>query len=239
MLLKLPSISFSKQAADCPISPKCIELNNAFFTHNLFENGCSTNQVLWFRLSEKLFSKKYSLLLVSLIFAVVSSAQITGPYAVNIAGNQVTKGNYAIEWSVGESAATNIMDNSDKYVFTNGLLQYSVQNQTETNLIASFLTNEIRMYPNPIKNELYINILHASKGNDLIELLDEKGTKLKEKIVVYNGMGALEIWNLAGLKAGQYFVNIRHTHPVTGRLIKKGAYKIIKTNTTNRLNLKM
>jgi hypothetical protein len=43
-------------------------------------------------------------------------------------------------------------------------------------------------------------------------------------------MGALEIWNLAGLKAGQYFVNIRQTHPVTGSLIKKGAYKILKIN---------
>ena len=158
------------------------------------------------------------------------SAQLSAPYAINIAGNQITKGNYSVEWSVGESAAVNIMDNSDRYLFTNGLLQYSVQNQTENNLVASFLTNEVRVYPNPVKNELYINILHASKGNDMIELLDEKGVKLKEKIVVYNGMGALEIWNLAGLKAGQYFVNIRHTHPVTGRLIKKGAFKILKVN---------
>ena len=177
------------------------------------------------------FYKKYSTFLVLfLLFGKISFSQISAPYTINIAGNQVTKGNYAIEWSVGESAAINIMDNSDQYVFTNGLLQYNVENQTETNLVASFLTNEIRLYPNPIKNELYINILHAEKGNDLIELLDEKGTKLKEKVVVYNGMGALENWNLSGLKAGQYFVNIRHTHPVTGRLIKKGAYKILKIN---------
>ena len=176
------------------------------------------------------FKKKSTILVIFLLTGTISFSQITAPYTINIAGNQVTRGSYAIEWSVGESAAINIMDNSDQYVFTNGLLQYNVENQTETNLVASFLTNEIRMYPNPIKNELYINILHASKGNDLIELLDEKGTKLKEKIVVYNGMGALEIWNLAGLKAGQYFVNIRHTHPVTGKLIKKGAYKILKTN---------
>jgi len=167
---------------------------------------------------------------ISLLIGLASSAQMKAPYAINIAGNQVTKGNYSVEWSVGESAATNIMDNSDLYLFTNGLLQYSVQNQVENNLVPSFLTNEIRLYPNPVKNELYINILHAEKGNDLIELLDEKGTKLKENIVVYNGMGALEIWNLAGLKAGKYFVNIRHTHPVTGRLIKKGAYKILKIN---------
>jgi hypothetical protein len=179
----------------------------------------------------KIFSTQFFLLfLISILSGSAVTAQLSAPYAINIAGNQVTKGNYSVEWSVGESAAINIMDNSDLYLFTNGLLQYSVQNQTENNLVASFLTNEIRMYPNPVKNELYINILHASKGNDMIELLDEKGTKLKEKIVVYNGMGALEIWNLSGLKAGQYFVNIRHTHPVTGRLIKKGAFKIFKTN---------
>ena len=97
-------------------------------------------------------------------------------------------------------------------------------------MVASFLNNEIRIYPNPVKNELYINILHANNGNDQIALLDEKGTKLKEKTVVYNGLGALEIWNLAGLKNGLYFVSIRHTHPVTGKLIKKGAYKILKIN---------
>jgi len=179
----------------------------------------------------KIFSTQFFLLFfTSIFFGGAASAQLSAPYAINIAGNQVTKGNYNIEWSVGESAAINIMDNSDNYLFTNGLLQFSVQNQTENNFVASFLTNEIRMYPNPIKNELYINILHSSKGNDMIELLDEKGVKLKEKIVVYNGMGALEIWNLSGLKAGQYFVNIRHTHPVTGRLIKKGAFKIFKIN---------
>ncbi len=181
-------------------------------------------------MNNRFFKKIFSLQLTSLLIGLVSSAQMKAPYAINIAGNQVTKGNYSIEWSVGESAATNIMDNSDLYLFTNGLLQYSVQNQVENNLVPSFLTNEVLVYPNPVRNELHINILHAEKGNDLIELLDEKGTKLKEKVVVYNGMGALENWNLSGLKAGQYFLNIRHTHPVTGRLIKKGAFKILKIN---------
>ena len=182
-------------------------------------------------LQRKIFSTQFFLLFfISILCGSVASAQLSAPYAINIAGNQITKGNYSVEWSVGESAAINIMDNSDLYVFTNGLLQYSVQNQVENNLVASFLTNEVLVYPNPVRNELHINILHASKGNDLIELLDEKGTKLKEKVVVYNGMGALENWNLSGLKAGQYFLNIRHTHPVTGRLIKKGAYKILKIN---------
>jgi hypothetical protein len=182
-------------------------------------------------IKELLFSKKrVSIILSLLLLGLFSTAQMKAPYAINIAGNQVANGNYNIEWSVGESAAINIMNNSDLYVFTNGLLQYSVANQAENNLAPSFLTNEVRVYPNPVRNELTINILHASKGNDQIELLDEKGVKLKEKVVIYNGMGAIENWNLSGLKAGQYFLNIRHTHPVTGRLIKKGAYKILKIN---------
>jgi hypothetical protein len=179
----------------------------------------------------KIFSTQFFLLfLISILSGGAASAQLSAPYAINIAGNQITKGNYSVEWSVGESAAVNIMDNSDRYLFTNGLLQFSVHNQAENNLVPSFLTNEVVVYPNPVRNELHINILHASKGNDQLELLDEKGVKVKEKIVVYNGMGALEVWNLSGLTAGQYFLNIRHTHPVTGRLIKKGAYKILKIN---------
>jgi hypothetical protein len=175
-------------------------------------------------------NKKIELLFILLLFNITCFAQIKAPYVVNIAGNQLRNGNYNIEWSVGESAAINIMDNSNQYVFTNGLLQYNVENQTETNLVASFLPNEIRVYPNPMRNELSINILHASKGNHQIELLDGKGTKLKEKIILYSGMGALENWNLSGLKAGQYFLNIRQTEGVTGKLIKKGAYKIVKIN---------
>jgi len=179
----------------------------------------------------KIFSRRILFFFfVSFFFVDAAAAQMKSAYTINIAGNQVTKGNYSIEWSVGESAAINIMDHSDLYVFTNGLLQYNVANQIENNLVPSFLTNEVVVYPNPVRNELHINILHASKGNDQLELLDEKGVKLKEKLVVYNGMGALENWNLSGLNAGQYFLNIRHTHPVTGRLIKKGAYKIVKIN---------
>ena len=189
-----------------------------FFSNNKFTKGLifSANRI--------------SLIIPILLISLFSSAQSNYPYTINIAGNQVTKGNYNIEWSVGESAAINTMDKSNLIVVTNGLLQYNVENQPEMNKVASFLPNEIIVYPNPVKNELYINILHANKGNDQIELLDEKGAKLKEKVVIYNGMGALEKWNLSGLKAGQYFLNIRHTHPVTGRLVKKGAYKILKVN---------
>ena len=84
------------------------------------------------------FSKKGWLLpFILLFFVMPSSAQTAAPYAVNIAGNQVSVANYNFEWSVGESAAITTMGNSNLLV-TNGLLQYNVENQPEKNLIAYF-----------------------------------------------------------------------------------------------------
>ncbi len=174
--------------------------------------------------------KKSTIVVIFLLIGTISFSQITAPYAVNIAGNQFTKGNYSIEWSIGESAAINIMDNNDYYVVTNGLLQFNVENQTATNMVPYFLPNEIRVHPNPVQNQLDINIIHAVKGNHQIELMDGKGNKLKDIQVRYNGMGALESWDISGLTSGQYFLNIRQTDAVTGKLIKKGAYKILKIN---------
>ena len=170
-----------------------------------------------------------AILLLFFISSTTQAQQAAYPSTINVAGQSSTVGNYALEWSVGESAAITTMNNSNLLV-TNGLLQYNVENQPEVNLIASFLPGEIRVYPNPVKNILHINILHANKGKHQIELLDAIGDKLKQVQLNYNGMGALESWNLGGLPAGQYILNIRQTHPVTGRLVKKGAYKILKIN---------
>ena len=156
-------------------------------------------------------------------------AQSMSPGTVNVSGESAAIGNYRFEWSLGESAAITTMENSNLLV-TNGFLQFNVQNQPEVNLVKSFLSDEIKVYPNPVKNILEINILHANKGKHQIELLDASGVKVKEIQLDYNGMGAIENWNLSGLPAGQYFLNIRQTNAVNGKLMKKGAYKILKVN---------
>ena len=182
--------------------------------------------------SFKLFLAAGKSILFSLPFlfsGLFALAQSASPSVVNIAGQSATVGNFRFDWSVGESAAVTTMDN-DKLIITNGLLQYNVDNQPEVNLVASFLPGEIRVYPNPVKNTLEINILHANKGGHQIELMDTKGNIVKELQLNYTGMGALEKWNLSGLPAGQYILNIRQTHPVNGRLVKKRAYKILKVN---------
>jgi hypothetical protein len=64
----------------------------------------------------------------------------------------------------------------------------------------------------------------------LIELFDAKGVKIKEVQLVYNGLGALESWNLSSLSAGQYILNIRQMHPANGKQVKNGVFKILKVN---------
>lgn len=156
-------------------------------------------------------------------------AQLASPGTVNVSGESASFDNYRFEWSLGESVAITTMENSNLLV-TNGFLQFNVQNQPLANLVNSFLPDEIRVYPNPVQNILDINILHANRGKHQIELLDANGLKVKEVQLDYTGMGAIEKWNLSGLTAGQYFLNIRQMDAVTGRLMKSGAFKILKVN---------
>jgi hypothetical protein len=66
---------------------------------------------------------------------------------------------FLFEWSVGESAAITTMGEANLMV-TNGLLQYRPQMQTtSTSLVASYTADDIRVYPNPVKNNLSIGIM--------------------------------------------------------------------------------
>ena len=172
---------------------------------------------------------RFCTLILAVLIHTAGFSQTAYTSTINVAGKSGAVGNYHLDWSVGESAAISTMDN-DNLIVTNGLLQYSVENQPEANLIETFLTNEIRVYPNPVKNILDINILHANKGRHQLELLNAIGDKIKEVQLDYNGMGALQKWNLGGLPAGQYILNIRQTQPVNGKLVKKGSFKILKIN---------
>jgi hypothetical protein len=181
-------------------------------------------------IEESLFSKnRISLIIPLLLFSLFSTAQSIYPSTVNATGQSSSFGNFRFEWSVGESAAINTMSSSNLLV-TNGLLQYYVENQPDHNIIANWLPSEVTVYPNPVRNILEINILHSIVGKEKIELFDIKGGKLMEKQFEYTGMGVLEKLNLSGLTAGQYILSIQQISPITGRVFKKGTYKILKIN---------
>lgn len=172
--------------------------------------------------------KRLCLLFTLLLLCLISAAQSISPSTINISGQSATFGNYRFEWSVGEQAATNTMNNGN-IIVTNGLLQdYVVENQPAINPIGSWSSEEIRFFPNPVITVLEINILHRMIGRNQLLLFDINGKKVKERQFEYYGLGTTEKWDLSNLPAGLYILNIQQISSVTGRVFKKGAFKIIK-----------
>jgi len=147
---------------------------------------------------------------------------------VNAAGKTSTVGDFSLAWSVGESAAITTMENSH-LILTNGLLQQYSKINSDYNLVGSFSSSDLTMYPNPVISILNINILHPDNGNYHLELLNIIGQKVNEVELDNSGTIVSKKWNLSGLPAGSYILNIQLTSP-TGRLMKKRAYKIFKLN---------
>jgi hypothetical protein len=224
-----PSFALSLALEDLRLTPQNIPMWSTADNNSLMKIQSPNKFSPCFKIAKRLLQKKIYLQLVALFFGMTCSAQTISTYAVNSAGNQISSGKYNYEWSVGESTIITTMNNSN-LMFTNGFLQYNVQNQPASNLVPTFLPDEIKVGPNPTINMVEINILHAEKGKIQIELMDNRGNKIKVTQLDYVGLGAFEKWNLGGLPAGQYLINIRQTHAVNGRLIKNGAYQIVKVN---------
>ena len=171
--------------------------------------------------------RKATLLLALFMATFFTRAQSVFPCTINISGQSFNSGNYQFEWSVGESASI-ITLTSSNLVVTSGILQSFVAYQPEHNTATNFLPGEVKIYPNPTKDIIEINMLLALAGKSNLQLYDLQGRKLMERQFDYLGLGSIEKWDLRHLAAGQYLLNLQLVNPVTGKTIKKGAFKIIK-----------
>jgi hypothetical protein len=173
---------------------------------------------------------RLSFTFILLLTAFNSGAQSVSPSTLNISGQSAAFGNYSFEWSVGEAASVATLSNSS-LVVTTGVLQPYVSNQPVIrNLAGLWLPDEIRVYPNPTRDFIEINILHRFKGKNKLTLMDADGRKVMETEFIYNGNGRIERWDLSKLIIGQYFLYIQQVSPVTGKVVKRGAFTILKIN---------
>jgi hypothetical protein len=189
----------------------------------------ATQQLILKQISSVRIPKQVYAIFIFIYFGQSVIAQPVTSSTVNVTGGSATSGNYRFEWSVGEASAITTMGNSNLIV-TNGFLQYEVQNQPLLNDILPWQPGEVKVYPNPVKDILEVNILHNLTGKIHIKLYFLDGRKIMDKEFDYNGMGAIERFNLGALAAGQYLLNIQQISPLTGRPVKKGAFKILKIN---------
>jgi hypothetical protein len=161
------------------------------------------------------------------ISALFAGAQSIYPSTINVSGSSAASGNYRFEWSIGEATSITTMTSSN-LVVTSGILQSSAAYQPIPNGAKYFLPDEIKIYPNPTRDIIEINMLLAIAGKSKLELFDLQGRKLMEKQFEYYGIGGIEKWDLRMLPAGQYVLKVELINPVGGFTIKKGAFKILK-----------
>ena len=179
----------------------------------------------------QIFKKGVQICLLVLASANYCSAQMVLPSTLNASGATANKGYYSFDWSVGESAAVSTLANSNLMV-TQGVLQYHSGNVVERNVGMIWFPNEVKLFPNPVRNILEINFKHLVPGSLHFELFNNAGQLLWQKDVLYNGVSLIEKLNMSGIPAGQYTLYLyQNDAPDSFRkYYKKGAFKIVKVN---------
>jgi hypothetical protein len=174
------------------------------------------------------FYTQRGIVLIAISLCCLSAtAQSLSTSTLNTSGQSASFGNYQFDWSVGEATIIETLTNGN-LVVSSGILQPFASNQPAANLVLNWLPTEIKVYPNPTKDILEINMLHKIAGKSRFELIDLQGKKQMEKSFDYNGMGGTERWNLSKLAAGQYFLHIQLIDRITGKIIKNGTFRVLK-----------
>jgi len=172
----------------------------------------------------------YSCLLL-LASANYSRAQMILPSTLNASGATVNKGYYSFDWSIGESTAVSTLTNGNLMV-TQGVLQYHSGNVADKNVGIIWFPNEVKLFPNPVRNILEINFMHVVEGSLHFELFNNAGKLLWQKDALYNGISLTEKLNMAGMPAGNYTLYLyQNDSPDSARkYYKRGAFNIWKVN---------
>jgi len=157
------------------------------------------------------------------------SAQLVMPSTLNATGSTANRGYYSFDWSIGESAAVSTLTNGS-LMATQGVLQYHSGNVVERNVGLIWFPNEVKLFPNPVRNMLEIDFKHLVPGTLHFELFNNAGQLLWQKDVPYNGVSLIEKLNMSGMPAGQYTLYLyQNDSPDSIRkYYKRGAFKVVK-----------
>ena len=156
------------------------------------------------------------------------SAQSIIPSVINASGNSFSKGNYVIDWSVGEMSLIDAMSSADNSTtITNGFLQPFLFEPKISDNFLFFTPGELKILPNPTYNKIEIDFLTNQSGTVSLVLNDASGKFLLSKKIFISGLGTIERLDLSTYSAGTYFIRLELT-PAPGSIRKMGIYKIVK-----------
>jgi hypothetical protein len=186
-----------------------------------------SNATILHQINKTMRKQLYALFLVSL-FAHFSLAQSITPQTINISGGAINTGYYQLEWSVGEMAAIETLQQPG-IIITNGVLQPMTDKPFGQNTASNWSNDEIKIFPVPTKGQFEVDILSKQQGQLLVQLVDGLGQIINSQELAYYGFGKIIRYDISRNAATNYYLRITLS-PFPGFAKKAGGFKILKIN---------
>lgn len=164
------------------------------------------------------------LLIVPLFLFLSTSAQ-EAQSVINSTGSSYTSPTYQFDWSLGETALIETQYSPGGHlILTNGFLQ-PVSLPAPAGQV--FLPGEIRIFPNPTRDHVEVNLLLAGPGQASVTVYDALGRWVYRKQYQQSLTGSPILIDLRTYTAGAYLLKLEYMQE-GGSSKKTGAFKLIK-----------
>lgn len=160
--------------------------------------------------------------------AATTQAQNNIQSTINISGGSFQYGYYQFEWSIGETALVDQMEEPGrKFIVTNGLLQPHLLYPANTSTQPWFEMHEIRIFPNPSTDYVEINLFTKQSGKLALHFFSASGQIVFSKELDVYGVDKIERIPVSNFSQGIYTLHIELKAP-EGYISKRSVYKIVK-----------
>lgn len=168
-----------------------------------------------------------------LFVSCFTQAQILDPTLINTAGGNINiesktnqiKNNWILDWSLGESLATQTWHLKNKIIYSTGFLQPALMLNPAINSPTSFDFNLV-WGPNPVIH--YVGLSCKQAGVDIISIsvMDNYGNKIQNIKGPFSGLHFSKQISFASANTGIYFIALHYI--VANKFSQMKIIKIIK-----------
>lgn len=174
--------------------------------------------------------RKQKLLLLT-ILTLLSFNQAIAQQTINVASHSAAINGLQFSYSIGEMTLISTEKNTNLIV-TQGFLQPSSAALTETDAPAAgnhpMLQNEVKVYPNPTENILFVESNEIADADISYQLFDASGKIVLSEALSWKAGPNKFSLDLKNFAAGAYYLMVRKPD-ATGKAVNF-SYKIQKTN---------
>lgn len=166
---------------------------------------------------------------VSTLFMLVAGSAFSQK-TFNVAGNSATINGNRFDYSIGEMTLVTT-ERSANLIVTQGLLQPTGSGSgasSEPVTIKPSFSDNVKVYPNPTSNLLYVETIEPSDVEVGYQMYDATGKMIFSKSVSQKAGPHKQSFDLQSYAAGSYYLLI--SKPSAAGALESFSYKIQKTN---------